>query len=61
MDTSAHIVGTGISPMNRRDLTAVDMAHQVVADALADAQVDPAEVNLVVFGNATAGWLLDQG
>ncbi len=36
------------------------MAHQVVAEALADAQVDPAQVNLVVFGNATAGRLLDQ-
>ncbi len=61
MDTSAHIRGTGISPMNRRDLTAVSMAHQVVADALAAAQVDPAAVDLVVFGNATAGRLLDQG
>ena len=61
MDTTAHIRGTGISPMNRRDLTAVSMAHQVVADALAAAQVDPAAVDLVVFGNATAGRLLDQG
>ncbi len=61
MDTTAHIRGTGISPMNRRDLTAVSMAHQVVADALAAAQVDPAGVDLVVFGNATAGRLLDQG
>jgi acetyl-CoA acyltransferase len=60
MDRTAHIVGTGITPMNRKDRTAVEMAHQVVAEALADAQVDPAEVNLVVFGNATAGRLLDQ-
>jgi acetyl-CoA acetyltransferase len=37
------------------------MAHQVVAEALADAQTDASEVNLVVFGNATAGRLLDQG
>ncbi len=61
MDSTAHIVGTGITPMNRRDRTAADMAHQVVADALADADLQPAEVNLVVFGNATAGRLLDQG
>jgi acetyl-CoA acetyltransferase len=61
VDATAHIVGTGISPMNRRDLGAVAMAHQVVADALADAQVEAADVNLVVFGNATAGRLLDQG
>ncbi len=61
MDRTAHIVGTSITPMNRRDRTAEEMAHQVVADALADAQVDPADVNLVVFGNATAGRLIDQG
>ena len=50
-----------MTPMNRRDRTAEEMAHQVVADALADAGVDPAEIGLVVFGNATAGRLLDQG
>jgi acetyl-CoA acyltransferase len=61
MERTAHIVGTAITPMNRRDRTAEDMAHQVVADALAEAGVDPAEVNLVVFGNATAGRLLNQG
>jgi acetyl-CoA acetyltransferase len=60
MDRIAYIVGTGMTAMNRRDRTAVDLAHQVVAEALADAQVDPADVNLVVFGNATAGRLLDQ-
>jgi acetyl-CoA acyltransferase len=60
MDRTAYIVGTGITPMNRKDRTSVEMAHQVVAEALADAQVDPAQVNLVVFGNATAGRLLDQ-
>ena len=59
--TSAHIVGTAMTPMNRRDRTAEEMAHQVVADALADAGIDPTEVNLVVFGNATAGRLVDQG
>jgi acetyl-CoA acyltransferase len=47
--------------MYRRDRTAEEMAHQVVAEALAEAQVDPARVDLVVFGNATAGRLLDQG
>ena len=60
MDRTAHIVGTATTPMQRRDLTAGEMAHTVVADALADAEVDPAEVDLVVFGNATAGRLLDQ-
>lgn len=61
MDRTVYIAGTGITPMNRRDRTAEDMAHQVVADALASAAVDPADVNLVVFGNATAGRLVDQG
>ena len=61
MTSDVRIVGTGMTPMNRRDRTAEEMAHQVVAEALADAGVDPAEVSLVVFGNATAGRLVDQG
>jgi acetyl-CoA acetyltransferase len=61
MERTAHIVGTALTPMNRRDRTAEDMALQVVAEALADAGVDPTDVNLVVFGNATAGRLIDQG
>lgn len=61
MTRTAHIVGTAMTPMNRRDRSAEDMALQVVAESLADAGVDPAEVNLVVFGNATAGRLIDQG
>jgi acetyl-CoA acetyltransferase len=61
MTSDVRIVGTGMTPMNRRDRTAEEMAHQVVAEALADAAVDPAEVGLVVFGNATAGRLVDQG
>lgn len=55
------IVGSGATPMNDRGRTATDMAHQVVADALADAGIEPAMVDLVVFGNATGGRLLDQG
>ena len=61
MDRTVSVVGAAMTPMNRRDRTAEDMAVQVVAEALADAGVDPAEVNLVVFGNATAGRLIDQG
>ena len=61
MNRAVRIVGTGITPMNRRDRSAEEMAHQVVAEALADAAVDPADVSLVIFGNATAGRLLDQG
>jgi acetyl-CoA acyltransferase len=61
VDRTVSVVGTAMTAMNRRDRTAEDMASQVVADALADAGVDPADVNLVVFGNATAGRLVDQG
>ncbi len=61
MDRTVSIVGAAMTAMNRRDRTAEDMAGQVVADALADADVDPGDVNLVVFGNATAGRLIDQG
>jgi acetyl-CoA acetyltransferase len=46
--------------MQRRDLSAVEMAHQVVDHALADAGMTPDQVDLVVFGNATAGRLLNQ-
>jgi acetyl-CoA acyltransferase len=61
MDRTAHIVGTGITPMNRRDRTAEDMALDVVAQALTRAGVEAADINLVVVGNATAGRLIDQG
>ncbi len=61
MARSAQIVGTAMTPMHRHDLGAEDMAHQVVADALGEAGLDASEVDLVVFANATAGRLLDQG
>ena len=60
MDRTARIVGTATTPMQRRDLSIEAMAHQVVDDALADAGMTPDKVNLVIFGNATAGRLLDQ-
>jgi len=60
VDHNAYIVGTATTPMQRRDLTIEAMAHQVVADALTDAGLTPGEVDLVIFGNATAGRLLDQ-
>jgi len=60
MDRTAHIVGTATTPMQRRDLTIEAMSHQVVDHALSDAGVTPDQVDLVVFGNATAGRLLNQ-
>ena len=60
MDRTTYIVGTATTPMQRRDLTIEAMSHQVVDRALADAGMTPEQVDLVVFGNATAGRLLDQ-
>ena len=60
MDRTAHIVGTATTPMQRRDLTIEGMSHQVVDQALTDAGMTPDQVDLVVFGNATAGRLLNQ-
>ncbi len=60
MDRTAHIVGTATTPMQRRDLTIEAMSHQVVDHALSDAGMTPDQVDLVVFGNATAGRLLNQ-
>lgn len=50
-----------MTAMNRRDRTVEEMANQVVAEALAAAGLGPSDIGLVVFGNATAGRLLDQG
>ena len=60
MDRTAHIVGTATTPMQRRDLSIEAMSHQVVDQALSDAGMTPDQVDLVVFGNATAGRLLNQ-
>ena len=60
MDRTTHIVGTATTPMQRRDLTIEAMSHQVVDQALSDAGMTPDQVDLVVFGNATAGRLLNQ-
>ena len=60
MDRIAHIIGTATTNMQRRDLTIEAMSHQVVAEALAEAGLGPDQVDLVVFGNATAGRLLNQ-
>jgi len=60
MDRSTYIVGTATTPMQRRDLSIEEMSHQVVDHALSDAGMTPDQVDLVVFGNATAGRLLNQ-
>ncbi len=61
MDRTVRIVGAATTPMNRRDRAIEEIAHRVVADALEDAGMEAGQVDLVVFGNATAGRLDDQG
>ncbi len=60
MDRTPYIVGTATTPMQRRDLTIEGMSHQVVDQAISDAGMTPDQVDLVIFGNAMAGRLLNQ-
>lgn len=61
MRQGVSIVGTGMTPMHRRDLTPDDMVRAVVGEALADAGLAAADVGLVVLANALGGRLCDQG
>jgi acetyl-CoA acetyltransferase len=54
------ILGTGMTDMSRRDLSPETMAYQATHEALGDAGLAPADLGLVIFGNATAGRLNDQ-
>ena len=58
--TDLAILGTGMTDMSRRDLSPETMAYQAAHEALADAGLEPDELGLVIFGNATAGRLNDQ-
>jgi acetyl-CoA acetyltransferase len=55
------IVGVGMTAMDRRDLTPEELAREAVRDALADADLSPGDVGLVVMANALGGRLCDQG
>ncbi len=61
MPPTVTIAGAAMTAMNRRDRSPAEMAGEVVVESLAGAGLDPADVQLVVFGNATAGRLSDQG
>ena len=58
--TPVAILGTGMTDMSRRDLSPETMAYQAAHEALGDAGLTPADLGLVIFGNATAGRLNDQ-
>jgi len=55
------VVGIGMTPMDRRDLTPDVMAGQAVLAALDDAGLSPGDVGLVISANALGGRLCDQG
>ena len=55
------VVGIGMTPMDRRDLTPDVMAAQAVRAALDDAGLSPGDVGLVISANALGGRLCDQG
>lgn len=55
------VVGTGMTRLDRRDAAVADLAVEAVAEAVADAGVEPGGLGLVVLANALGGRLLDQG
>jgi acetyl-CoA acetyltransferase len=55
------IVGVGMTAMDRRDLGPDELAREAVRHALADADLSPGDVGLVVMANALGGRLCDQG
>jgi len=61
MKQPVSVVGIGMTPMDRRDLTPDAMACQAVTEALADAGLRPSDVGLVIAANALGGRLCDQG
>jgi acetyl-CoA acetyltransferase len=61
MRQDVSVVGIGMTPMDRRDLTPQAMAAQAVRAALDDAGLSPGDVGLVISANALGGRLCDQG
>jgi acetyl-CoA acetyltransferase len=61
MQQDVRVVGVGMTPMNRRDLTPDAMAIAAVRAALDDAGLTPADVGLVIVANALGGRLSEQG
>ena len=61
MKQDVSIVGIGMTPMDRRDLTPEDMASAAVRAALDDAGLSSTDVGLVISANALGGRLCDQG
>ena len=61
MRQDVSIVGIGMTPIDRRDLSPDVMAGQAVRAALDDAGLSPGDIGLVISANALGGRLCDQG
>lgn len=56
MSERASIIGVGITPFSRgTGATVAQLAEQAARAAIADSGLDPADIGLVVFANATQG------
>src|SRR5579864_4002868 len=55
------VVGIGMTPLDRRDLSPDELATGAVRAALSDAGLTPADVGLVIVANALGGRLCEQG
>ena len=60
MHQDVSVVGIGMTPMDRRDLTPDAMATAAVRDALADAELAAGDIGLVIVANALGGRLCEQ-
>lgn len=60
MKDSVSIIGAGMTPMSRRDMTPSELCTVAVREALDDACLSPSEVGLVLVANALGGCLNDQ-
>ncbi|MCK4176251.1 thiolase family protein [Aciditerrimonas ferrireducens] len=61
MTRSVRVVGAAMTPMSTRDRSVEELSLEAATGALADADLEPRGVGLVVAANATGGRLLDQG
>jgi acetyl-CoA acetyltransferase len=60
MNDPVSVIGIGMTPMSRRDLSPVELTTQAAKEALADAGLSASEVGLVLAANALGGSLSNQ-
>jgi acetyl-CoA acetyltransferase len=60
MNDSVSVIGVGMTPMSRRDMSTTELATLAASEALADAGLKASEVGLVLAANALGGNLNDQ-